>query len=649
MMRILLSMTACVVCSAVPAAALEVAPLFTDHMVLQQKAPVPVWGKAAPGDSVTVSVANRTAKTIAGPDGQWKVSLKPLPAGGPYTMTIASSSQTLEFKDVLVGEVWVCSGQSNMEWSVNQVNNADQEVAAANHPRIRLFTVLKRVSEVPIDTCDGMWSVCTPESIPFFSAVGYFFGRTLQENLDVPVGLIDSSWGGSSCQAWTSAKTLETDPEFNAYDVRRRKMLEDFPVTAAQEESLAAWREKAIELLKKGEGETWPPAMPAGPRNFALPSGLYNGMIHPLAPYGIRGAIWYQGESNAGEPMLYRKLFPSMIADWRALWGQGDFPFYFVQLANFMDRTEQPQPVSYWALLREAQTMTLSVKNTGMAVAIDIGEAKDIHPRNKQDVGRRLALAALAKTYRQDIPYSGPMFKKMTVRGREAVISFTHTDGGLVAKNGTLKGFAMAGEDQRLVWANATIRGKNVVLTADGVEKPVAVRYAWGDNPEATLYNGAGLPAVPFRTDTAVFELVAPKRFPAPPNATVIDISARSAEWTLGWEMDANAGSYSGVGFWAKAGDGRDTLRWKLAGVKPGRYEISVWISDNPNNDHASNARYTVHHTAGETVVEVDQTKNNRTWRALGTFAIDASSFLELSNLADANVVADSIALVPVK
>ena len=472
-----------------------------DHMVLQQGKKAPIWGWASPGEAVTVTMGGKSLSTEACAKGRWKVVLGRLKAGGPYTMTIAGPNNTITVNDILVGEVWVCSGQSNMQWPVSASRDADQEIAAADYPEIRLFSVERKVAETPQEECTAAWSVCTPETVPAFSAVGYFFGRELYQALGVPVGLVHTSWGGTPSEAWTSLPALESDPAAKPLLAYWDKVLADWPETKkTYDAQVDAWKAQVEKAKAAGKDAPRKPRMPRNPEHPHRPASLYNAMINPLRPFAIQGAIWYQGESNAGRAFQYRSLFPLMIEDWRAAWGQGDFSFYFVQLANFRERQAEPVEDA-WAELREAQTMTLALKNTGMAVIIDIGEAGNIHPKNKQDVGKRLALNALAKDYGKRIPYSGPMYRSMRRKGNAIVLSFKHAKGGLVAKGGALKGFAIAGANRKFVWADATIKGKKVVVQSDVVSDPVAVRYAWGTNPACNLYNGADLPASPFRTD----------------------------------------------------------------------------------------------------------------------------------------------------
>ncbi|MGE5295300.1 MAG: sialate O-acetylesterase [Solirubrobacterales bacterium] len=620
-----------------------------DNMVLQQGRKVPLWGWADPGETVSIKVSWKAdeQRVTAGKDGKWKLAVQAPAVGGPYEITLTGKN-TIALKDILCGEVWVCSGQSNMEWPVASAASGDQEVASAECPKIRLFTVQKKIAATPEADCVGQWVVCSPQTVGGFSAVGYFFGRHLLRELNVPIGLINTSWGGTVAEAWTSEKTLVKIPEFKAA-VDRIAEARANPDAAMKkyEQELAEWQKKtqaagvqggewaridfddsvwkqmnlpvlweqtelgnfdglvwfrkvievpnswvgkeltldlgpiddmdttwvngvkvgahmesgqwmsarqykigpniikpgpnviAVQVVDTGGGGgmygqpaqmrikptdaaddaaislagQWryrvgmdlasmpkQPEPPAWSNNPNAPTVLYNGMIAPLIPFAIRGAIWYQGESNADRAYQYRRLFPDMIADWRRNWDIKGFPFLFVQLANFM--AEKPEPAdSAWAELREAQCMTLSRKNTGMATIIDIGDAADIHPKNKQDVGKRLALWALAKTYEKDVVYSGPLYRSMKARDGKIVLQFDCVGDGLVAKGGPLKGFAIAGTDRKFVWADAVIEGKTVVVSSDKVSKPVAVRYAWADNPACNLYNAADLPASPFRTD----------------------------------------------------------------------------------------------------------------------------------------------------
>ena len=486
-------------------AEVKLSALFSDNMVLHRGARVPIWGNADPGEPVRVTLGKEQASATAGDNGEWKVQIGPLQAGGPFEMTIAGKN-TLRIQNVLVGEVWLCSGQSNMEMGVGNsrrawggVQNAAEEIAAGNFPMIRQFKVEKRVSGKPQAEVQGQWLVATPETVGEFSAVAYFFGRELFKALNVPVGLIHSSWGGTPAESWTSAPALLAEPELASMARDWEKKIADYPQALADyQKKLDEWNRSSQQAEAAGEPAPSPPQFPADPRgNSWRPAGLYNAMIAPLIPFAIRGAIWYQGESNAGRAYQYRKLFPAMIRNWRSAWGQGDFPFLFVQLASFIQ--EWP-PQNSWAELREAQSMTLSLPNTGMAVTADIGDPYDIHPKNKQEVGRRLALAAQAIAYGKDGVYSGPMYESMTAEGDKIRLRFKDVGSGLKAQ-GALVGFEIAGEDRKFHAAEARIEGETVVARSSEVSHPAAVRYAWADNPTCSLYNKEGLPASPFRTD----------------------------------------------------------------------------------------------------------------------------------------------------
>lgn len=628
---------------------MKLAAVFSDHGVLQRDRPIPVWGWAEPHEAVTVRLAGHEASTTAGADGAWRVTLPALPAGGPHELTVVGR-ETLTLTDLLVGEVWVCSGQSNMQWTVAACD-VEAEITTANYPQIRFFTVPNIPAMEPKADIIANWTVCSPATTGNFSAVGYFFGRELHQALGVPIGLINTSWGGTVAEAWTSREALHAVPELRQFTDLLDEVLPGAEEgLAIHEEAMRAWdaatrrvdgentgyprgwadhgfasddwgrmalpaywqarglhtngvvwfrkeveiptawagrtltlslgkidkadttyfnnvrvggisiseREDAWnirrvytvpgELVQAGraviairafshvwaggvvgpaeefylapEGEAglplageWlfaleedfgdfskPPVPPLGAANPNTPTVLYNGMIHPLIPCGMRGAIWYQGESNASRGYEYRTLFPTMIQDWRARWGEGDFPFFFVQLANYQ-AGQDAWPDSAWAELREAQTMTLALPNTGMAVIIDIGESTDIHPKNKWDVGKRLALNALAKTYGRDVEYAGPMYREVTTEGAALRVHFDHA-AGLTSRETTLSGFAIAGADRVFYPASAVIDGATVLVSSPSVPAPVAVRYGWAEDPVCTLYNAAGLPASPFRTDT---------------------------------------------------------------------------------------------------------------------------------------------------
>ncbi|MBN2012179.1 9-O-acetylesterase [candidate division KSB1 bacterium] len=630
-----------------PATNVSTAKIFGNHMVLQQGIQIPVWGKGDPGGQVVVQLGNNINRTVVNEDSTWKLILKPLKADGPFTMKVLAAD-TIVFNDVLVGEVWICSGQSNMEWPVNRTQDAEAEIKNADHPTIRLLTVANDTALVAREdiTTDG-WHVCSPASIPEFSAVGYFFGRELNTKLNVPIGLISSNWGGTVVEAWTSPQGLKKHPDYQSMIapdgsrligmdklnsnylemaqtwqmkvdtlIASKKQVTDFTNWQDLNYGATAWKKMKLpifwendalpnfdgivrfrkefnlpagfvgkkvklhlgaiddvditwfngveigasyywqqlrvydipdSLVKAGRnviavqvidtgggGGLWGPAdelkieaendakislvgawdyitvidnaelpgLPTYPVGPNCPAVLYNGMIAPLIPYAIRGAIWYQGESNAERAYQYQTLFPNMINDWRLHWGQGEFPFLFVQLANY--KANSPEPVDdSWAELREAQNMALALPNTGEAVTIDIGDADDIHPRNKQEVGRRLALNARKLVYGEDIVRSGPIYEGMSIEGNNVRITFKNTGSGLMTKgNEKLTGFAIAGADKVFKWANAEIDGNTVVLHHPDIEQPVAVRYAWQSNPTCNLYNKEGLPASPFRTDS---------------------------------------------------------------------------------------------------------------------------------------------------
>ena len=477
--------------------------IIGDNMVLQQGGKVSIWGWADPGEEVTAGVSWLSMKwaVTADKDGKWSFQMNAPKAGGPHEMTLTGKN-TITIKNILVGEVWVGSGQSNMQMTVQSSANATEEIAGADYPKIRLFSVTRKVAETPQADCEGSWVECSPETVPGFSAVAYFFGRHLHKELDVPVGLIHTSWGGTPAEAWTRREALEANPDCAEILKRYEDAVANYPQAMKEyEQKQVAWKQAAENAKADGKRQPRRPRAPFGPGNANAPSGLYNAMIAPLIPYGIQGAIWYQGESNAGRSYQYRTLFPDMIKNWRNDWGRGKFPFLFVQLANFMQTKPEPGE-SAWAELREAQTMTLTLPKTGMAVIIDIGDADNIHPKNKQDVGKRLALWALADTYGKKLVYSGPIYKSMKVDGGSIVLKFDHVGGGLVAKGDeTLKGFSVAGADRKFVWADAKIDGDTVVVSSDKVSEPAAVRYAWADNPVCNFYNKEDLPASPFRTD----------------------------------------------------------------------------------------------------------------------------------------------------
>jgi sialate O-acetylesterase len=620
--------------------------IISNHMVLQAGRDLPIWGWAEPGEAITVAIETHSRSTTADGSGHWKVVLPPLEPGGPWRMTVRGR-KTITLEDILVGEVWLCSGQSNMQFELAGTDTAAREIAAADYPQIRVFNVPKESSLEPLDNTHAGWRITTPEVAGEFSAVAYFFGRELHRELGVPVGLITSSWGGTNAEEWTEHDALrrepdfapilsrweQTDPEvkelytkpfefelwFDDFELipaksppgTDRRIVDDFDDGNLRNQMGGNWsydgspavpgthldlpqpghggsgraarvaghfkvgelsilhasyrREETpvdlsayqgIRFYARGKGffkfhslqptvtdwdnyaagtfrasSEWAPltilfkdlkqagwgkklpftrealtgfliekqiAMSPPPRP---PAGLFNGMINPLIPFAVRGAAWYQGEGNAGRAHQYRKLLPTLIRSWRNAWGSGAFPFLIVQLPSFLERKPQPSE-SAWAELREAQLMALATPSTGLAVTIDQGEADDVHPRRKIEVGRRLALWALGTTYGRDLVYSGPLFHSMSISGKTITVRFKHVGSGLVACGGRpLKGFAVAGADKNYHWAQGRIDGDNVIVWSDRVPNPVAVRYAWADNPECNLYNNEGLPASPFRTD----------------------------------------------------------------------------------------------------------------------------------------------------
>jgi sialate O-acetylesterase len=487
--KLILLAACCALCCGSADAALKLPNIFGDHMVVQQKAPVRIWGWTSPGCDVNVEMCGKSATGKAGEDGRFDVVLGALEAGGPYTLTIRAD-ETRTISDVLVGEVWVCSGQSNMQWSVDRANDPDLEKLAAKYPQLRMINFPQVGSQEPVLTHDRQWQVCNAENLGGFSAVGYFFARQLHQTLDVPVGMINNAWGGSACEAWISKDVLTADGKYQSLLDRWMAMESEHSALSGRTGLPEDETKKLKELTGRMNGN-------------ARPGNIYNGVLKSHLGYTIKGAIWYQGESNASRAYQYRDLFPLMISTWRKEWNQGDFSFYWVQLADFRD--EKPEPAdSDWAELREAQTMTMSrLPNTGEAVIVDIGEGKDIHPKNKVDVGRRLARWALAKDYGISVAHHSPQFKSMEQAGTKIVLTFDHVDGGwrpFDVKSPV--GFAVAGEDRKFVWANATLLDDGrIEVSSDKVPAPVSVRYAWADNPVCNMFSSAGLPLTPFRTD----------------------------------------------------------------------------------------------------------------------------------------------------
>jgi len=470
--------------------------LFCDHMVLQRNIENPVWGTADAGEKITISIDSQNYNTKADKDGKWKIKLKPMKAGGPFTMVVSGKNK-IEVNDILIGEVWVCSGQSNMQFGVSGIYNADVEIACANYPEIRLLNVEQKGSPELQSDIEGKWQTCSAETVSEFSAVGYLFGKRIHQALGVPVGLIHNSWGGTPIQAFIPRDVMEANPACKNMLVSSDKRIEAFTI-----ESLEIAQKEYDKWVKDGKPGAfkYPPTDPR--YNNKRPANLFNGMVHPLLGYGIRGAIWYQGEANKFDPGLYQSLFPMMITSWRERWGQGDFPFYWVQLADHFPEDQQPED-SNWAKLREAQTMTLSLPNTGQAVISDLGEADNIHPQDKQTVADRLVRHALVNDYGFNMVASSPGFKSMEIQNNKIVISFNNIDKGLYAfDTKEVKGFAIAGKDGKYVWAEAKIIDKNKVeVYSKDVLEPLHVSYGWASNPVANLYDKNGLPVAAFKTD----------------------------------------------------------------------------------------------------------------------------------------------------
>lgn len=478
-------------------AELRLAPLFCDHAVLQQGKPVPVWGWTEPGRAVKVTFHEHTSEATAGADGRWQVMLPAMKASAEPAELTVSAGETRTVRDVIVGEVWLCSGQSNMEWHVRDVTNAEQEIAGANLPLIRHFRAPHVIAYQPQQNLSGTWIAASPKTVISFSAVAYFFARDLHRDLNVPIGLINTSWGGKMIEVFMSAEALASDPAFSAVEKRWKEEQARLPAQLALYEKKSP-KAKASDDPNAVPDEGAPKGM--DPRAVVAqhqPSCLFNGMISPVIPYAIRGAIWYQGEHNISRAAEYRAQFSAMITDWRTKFGQGDFPFYFVQLANFdapLDKSREG-----YALLREAQSQTLALPNTGMAVTIDIGTPENVHPRNKQDVGARLARIAKAKTYDRGGEWSGPVLKSVTREKNTLRLSFEHTAGGLVLKPTPKPAFEIAGADGKFQPATARVEGNTLIVHNDAVSEPAVVRYAWANAPLAALFNSEGLPASPFR------------------------------------------------------------------------------------------------------------------------------------------------------
>ncbi len=497
----LILIVACCFLLPVPCSAqVKPAALFSDHMVLQRDMPVPVWGTATPGETVTVTLNGQSQSTTAAPDGHWMLRLHKLAAGGPYEMRIAGKN-TIVLHDVLVGEVWLASGQSNMAFTVSHkaefyagMLDEDKVIAAANHPDIRMFTADTVKALTPQVSVIGSWKVSSPQTVGAFSAIGYIFARELEQRLHVPVGIVTVAFGASTAESWLPREALAADPQL-------KPMLDRFD--AAESFFKSHPRATVGDAPPAPEPLNGHPLAPSTllrdpAEDQHQPTVMFNGMLHPVIPYAIRGVLWYQGESIVGGASglaLYPHVMETLVKTWRALWGEGDFPFYAAQLAALQNISNNP-------VVREQQAKILTLPNTGLAITIDVGDPTNVHPKNKEPVAHRLALIALANVYGKKVEDSGPVYSSMKIEGRSIRIRFTHAAGGLVAKDGPLTGFTIAGSDQRFVDALAAIQGDSVLVSSPGVSKPIAVRYAWANYPAGVnLYNAAGLPAAPFRTD----------------------------------------------------------------------------------------------------------------------------------------------------
>jgi sialate O-acetylesterase len=497
--------------------------VFGDNMVLQRDRAIPVWGWADPGEAVTVTFAGASATATTKPDGTWRVDLSAQGANATAEKLTIKGKNTITISNILVGDVWVCSGQSNMEWSVAASAQPKEEAAVANFPLIRHIKIDRVPADQPQTHFKGQWQVCAPNTVMGFTAVGYYFGRRLHQELNVPIGLLNTSWGGTRIEPWIppAGFRLVKDQKFATDTLKRIEVADPKSAAGKQRYSQAVkdvekWLVDAKLKLNVGKAPGPMPTLPTIGRSHQDPTRLYNGMVAPLIPFAIRGAIWYQGESNGGESMTYYHKKHALVKGWRELWGQGDFPFYWVQLANFRGDNKQPQGGDGYAKIREADRLALDLPNTGMATITDIGDTKDIHPKNKQDVGKRLAQWALAKEHKRPIVPSGPLYKEAKVEGNKIRISFDHVGGGLivgekkglaptaVVPGGKLQRFAISADEKTWVWADAVIDGSTVVVSSPEIAKPVAVRYAYSGNPlGANLYNKEGLPASPFKTGSA--------------------------------------------------------------------------------------------------------------------------------------------------
>jgi sialate O-acetylesterase len=477
-------------------AAVKLPSIISNNMVLQQKSSVALWGWAEPGEKVfiTTNWNNKTIDVTANVDGKWITYVKTISAGGPYSILFKASNE-IKIENVLLGEVWLASGQSNMEFFVGKMRspsytgviNYPEEIKAANYPLIRQIDVANKNAAEPLQDFKGDWKICSPQTADTFSAVAYYFAVQIFKQTGFPVGIINSTWGGTAAESWTKKEVLEADNDLAVTVKRYDSLVQNYPAVLAEyNTALQNWK---LDSLSKPK-----PPPPVKPNPDKAPFRLYNAMISPLIPYTLKGVIWYQGENNADRAYQYRKLFPAMIANWRSDFNNKKLPFYFVQISPHRSQNAE---------IRDAQLFTYrTVANTGMAVTIDNGDSMNIHPRNKKLVGDRLSLWALHNEYgKKEIVYSGPLYKSMKVDGNKIRIRFDFVDGGLMAKDGDLKEFTIAGDDENFVTAKAIIDGNEIVVWSDAINKPKAVRFAWKNVPHPNLYNNAGLPASPFRTD----------------------------------------------------------------------------------------------------------------------------------------------------
>ncbi len=479
--------------------------VISSGMVLQRDQVVPIWGKADPGEAVTVRFNGQVKTTTADANGRWVIRLQRLKATATPAVLIVEGKNKIELQDILVGEVWLVAGQSNMQRLLSETANGEQAIATANHPAIRLFNVSRQVAFKHASPPLGVWKACSPESVKEFSAVGYYFGVELQKELNVPIGLINSSYGGSQAEAWTPVEYLTASADLKPTVDRKQIWDEERPRVRVQyDEAIRQWREESDKVKAAGAVPRPSPSVPDALREYRVASSIYNGMIEPLIPFSIRGAFWYQGESNEARAQQYAILLPVMIKSWRERWGEGDFPFGIVQLPNYREAKAEPADEP-WSHVREAQRLTAaSLPRTGLIVTIDIGEARDIHPKNKLDVGRRMARWALVDVYKHKELKSGPAFQKAEIDDSKIVVTFSEAGGGLKLRSGNRpEEFAIAGADRKWYWAEAKVVGRNrVEVWSPQVSQPVAVRYAFNNNPKnPNLTNDTGIPAGPFRTD----------------------------------------------------------------------------------------------------------------------------------------------------